>query len=131
MVKISWDNLKKDFMVDNSITESSPNEAFDFLKEKIPNIFSEIYILQCSSGSWDGFSWWIGGVFNNINDAEEMKIKLNMEAQKIKDDCPVKGNTDDMSEEDENKYWSYHARNEKLMEWGDCLVVKYPLNIKL
>ncbi len=37
MSKKSWDDILKEYMKDNAVTESSPNDVFDFLKEKYPN----------------------------------------------------------------------------------------------
>jgi len=92
----------------------------------LPDVF--VYVVACSSGSWDSFHWWIGGIFNEPKDAEELKDKLNAEAKRIKDECPVKGNKDDMSEEDEDKYWTYFSSKENAMEWNDATVKEYPVN---
>ena len=102
------------------------NETPTFGNVLLPAGF--VYVVECSSGSWDSFHWWIGGIFNEAKDAEELKDKLNAEAKRIKDECPVKGNTDDMSEEDEDKYWTYFSTNENAMEWNDAKVKEYPVN---
>lgn len=89
-----------------------------------------IYVVECSSGSWDSFHWWIGGIFNKREDAEACICELNAYAKKIKDDCPVKGNPSDMSEEDEHKYFTYYhnSGHDNYMEWREAKVKEYPIN---
>lgn len=80
---MTWDDVRNEFMKDNAITECSPNDLFDFLKERFPDAFSEsVYVVNCSSGSWDCHQSWIGGIFKNFEDAEKLKDKLNQEAEK-------------------------------------------------
>lgn len=87
-----------------------------------------IYVVECSSGSYDSYHWWIGGIFNEQKDAEVLKDQLNVEAKRIKDECPVKGNTDEMSEEEEDRYWEHFVSNQELMEWNEAKVREYPTN---
>lgn len=87
-----------------------------------------LYVVECSSGSWDGFHWWVGGIFNEQKDAEALKDKLNAEAKRIKDECPVKGDPYEMNEEDEAKWEKYFVANETSMEWNEAKVKEYPIN---
>ena len=88
-----------------------------------------VYIVECSSGSWDSYHSWISGIFENPQDAENLKTKLNDEYKRILDECPVKGNPDDMSDEDEIKYIEHFRKYpEYFREWNEAEVKEYALN---
>lgn len=87
-----------------------------------------VYIVECSSGSWDSYHWWIGGIYNDVKDAEELKDRLNAEAARVKEEFSIKYNEDDMNEEDTIKYWEYYEKHEEMLEWNCAKVKEYPLN---
>lgn len=85
---------------------------------------SSVFIVECSTGCHD-FKWWIGGIFTDINLANELRDKLNEEAMRIKSACPIRNEDDENSED---IYWKYYISNEKYMEWNNAVVKEYSLN---
>jgi hypothetical protein len=91
-----------------------------------------IYVVECSSGSWGSYHWWIGGIFNNPQDAESVRDKLNAEAKAIIDEAPHKDkDPDDLSDEEEREYMQHFSNRWSLREWRPAVVKKYPLNVKI
>lgn len=80
-----------------------------------------VFVVACSSGSHDSYCWWIGGIFGNLQDAEDLKDKLNAKAEAIQKLCPP-------FDEDSEEYWDYLIANEKYMEWGGANVLEFPFN---
>lgn len=87
----------------------------------------KIYVVSCSSGSYDSFQWWIGGIFDDLKMAEDVRDSLNQLAKTVQNACPIKYH-EDMTDEDDDKYWLYFAKNQLMMEWSDAEVKEYPLN---
>ncbi len=85
---------------------------------------SSVFIVECSTGCHD-FKWWIGGIFTDINLANELRDKLNEEARRIKSECPIRNEDDENSED---IYWKYYISNEQYMEWINAIVKEYNLN---
>lgn len=96
-----------------------------------PNKFnSKVYVVECSSGSWDSYHWWIGGITLDEQEAHKMCDALNAEAERIKSECPYQGDPygDDITAEEETAYWSYKMKYENEMEWSPAVVKEYPFN---
>ncbi|MDX9847414.1 MAG: hypothetical protein RBT74_10580 [Tenuifilaceae bacterium] len=83
---------------------------------------STVYIVKCSSGDWDDFRWWIGGIYTQKEDALKLKRNLDRKAKRIQGKCPVKKDLTDMSEEEEKLYYSYHSEHELWMDWNNATV---------
>jgi hypothetical protein len=79
---------------------------------------TKAYALECSAGSFDSHSSWIGGVFLDKKDAEAEVIRLTTEARKIVDACPIKGNSEEFSDKEDEDYTRYWAKHQKAFEWS-------------
>jgi len=86
---------------------------------------NKIYVVECSSGSYDSFHWWIGGIFTNKEDAEQAKDTLNEAAKKVRDEAPKK--TSRSTGTGSNKWWKYKIKHPNEMEWSEAKVKEYPL----
>ena len=113
----TWDEIAKNMDSDLDLV----------CKEQSKSI-STVYVVECGSGGMSDLSWWTSGIFINKKDAEDLRDKLNAKAERIRNDCPVKGSTDDMNEEDENTYWNYYSENTTWMDWIPAEVKERPLN---
>ena len=49
-----------------------------------------VYLIECSSGSWDSYVHRVGGIFLNEEEAIVACDKLNAKIEKILDSCPIK-----------------------------------------
>ena len=49
---------------------------------------NKIYVVECSSGEWDGYHTWIGGIFDTNELAEQCVIDINEEVRIIKENAP-------------------------------------------
>ena len=85
-----------------------------------------VFIVECSAGLHDDWHWWIDGVYNNIEKAEKRKVKIEANVKEIQDKCPIQYH-DDMTEDDEHKYYLYLAKHPNEMEWYGCKVNEYKL----
>lgn len=90
-----------------------------------------VYIVECSSGSWDYYCWWIGGIFENPEDAEKYAQSLNEENERVLAiECPVDEelNIDDATDEEVKLYFDWAEANGKAKDWNGAKVKQYPLN---
>ena len=88
-----------------------------------------VYALECSSGSWDGHTTWVDGIFSSIEEVNKRKEQLNAKAKYIREKCPfVNKETDDMTEEEESVYDRYCSKNEMFMNWNEPCVRDYIIN---
>ncbi len=78
-----------------------------------------VYLVQCSSGSWDSYHVWIAGVFDDEEKAFDLISELNDEAEAVKAKAPP---------EEEEEYMTYLVENETLMEWKEPKILTFPLN---
>ncbi len=86
-----------------------------------------IYIVECSAGSFDSFRTYISGVYDELGLAEELKDKLNAENLKIREEfnrLRDPQNPDDMSPAQDDFYY----RNQQALEFNKAEVVTYILN---
>lgn len=88
---------------------------------------NKIYLVECSSGSWDDYHSWVGGIFKTKEAAEMARDILNEKSKEVKDRCPVKTKFEDMTDEEENIYWKYKIEN-KEMDWNESVVKDYLLD---
>lgn len=88
-----------------------------------------IYVVECSSGTYDSYSWWIGGIFTNVMDANSHAKKLNDQmAQQLQEPRPIDKVFEDMTEEEQDKDLDYDQRQYDANEWHPAKVEQYPLN---
>ncbi len=90
-----------------------------------------VYVIEVSSGSFDSYSWWIGGICDDIELANQIALELNENAERVRKECPVQVNDDcedEMTDEQEKLYWRYHAQYNNEMEWNGAVVKEYSLN---
>ena len=90
---------------------------------------NKVYVVECSAGSYDSFHWWIGGMSLDKEEAHRMADELEAEVERIKSECPFRGDPydDDTSPEQEAAYWEYYSRFSNEMEWGRAEVKEYEL----
>ncbi len=88
-----------------------------------------VYLVECSSGIWDSYHWWVGGIFEKQEDAEKYAQKLNDENKRLKElECPIKTPVEDMTDEEETEYYRWWNGNNDAMEWNGAKVKQYPVN---
>jgi hypothetical protein len=78
-----------------------------------------VYLVQCSSGSWDSHHKWIAGAFDEESKAFALMSELNDEAEAVKAKAPPK---------EAKEYMTYLVENETLMEWKEPKILAFPLN---
>lgn len=92
-----------------------------------------VYVVECSSGIWDEYHWWIDGIFENPEDAEKHAQSLNDENKRVLAiECPIQldedSNMDDATNEELKLYLDWAEVNSKAKEWNGAEVTQYPLN---
>lgn len=87
-----------------------------------------MYIIECSSGSFDSYSNWVGGVFSDKNKAQAEVDRLTAEAKRIVEECPIKGNPEEFTDEEDEKYLHYWAKHQKAFEWSHPEIKEVEIN---
>jgi hypothetical protein len=88
-----------------------------------------VYLVECSSGSWDSYHWWVGGIFEKQEDADKYAQSLNDENKRLKEvECSIKTPFEDMTDEEETEYYRWWNGNNDAMEWNGAKVKQYPIN---
>jgi hypothetical protein len=95
------------------------------------NMNKVVYLVECSAGSWDSYHWWVGGIFENQEDADKYVQALNAENKRlVEEECPFKGQIEDMNltDEEDEIYYRWYSKHSDAMEWNGAKVKQYPLN---
>jgi hypothetical protein len=93
---------------------------------------THIYSVECSSGTWDDFRSWVAGIFDSKDKAEEYAKYLNENAKMLREvECPIKKPLEDMTEEDETKYYEWWDLTNDAMDFNGAKVKEYELNERL
>jgi len=90
-----------------------------------------VYLVECSAGCWDSYHWWVGGIFENQEDADNYAHALNIENQRLLEvECPFKEPVEDMdlTEEEDDKYYRWWNDHNDAVEWNGAKVKQYPIN---
>lgn len=88
-----------------------------------------VYIVECSSGSYDSSEWWIDGIFEKKEDADKHAQELNDEKNRFKElDPPYRKKVEDMTNEELTEYMKWWDYKFDAMEFNGAIVKKYPLN---
>lgn len=90
-----------------------------------------VYIVECSSGSWDYYCWWIGGIFENLEDAEKHAQSLNEENERVLAiECPIdkEANIFNATDEEAKLYFDWAEANDKARDWNGAKVKQYSMN---
>jgi len=91
----------------------------------------EVYIVECSAGSWDDYRWWVGGIFESQEDADNYAHALNSENERLlKAECPFKEPVEDMdlTEEEDEQYYRWWNEHNNAKEWNGAKVKQYSIN---
>lgn len=91
---------------------------------------SKVYVVKCSKGLWDDYSWWIGGIFTYKTDANKFAERLNQERADILDlkDKPPIEYSENLSEKDNEIYFDWYWKVEGAKESHLAEVIEYDLN---
>jgi len=88
----------------------------------------KVYVIQCESGHWDSHHTWIGGIYDDLDLANLDCKKLNDRAKAVQDSCPIKKKIEEMTDEEEEIYDIWWAKNQEAVEWEDAKVKDFELN---
>lgn len=85
------------------------------------------YVVECSSGQYEDFSWWIAGIFEDPFAAEKLKTEILREIQTIKDIEPPFNieNINNFTEEQYDIYYNWQLERNKAEEFNEARVVEY------
>ena len=90
-----------------------------------------IYVVRCSSGSWEESVWWIGGIFTKKEDAIKVAEKLNLDMERKKAtsaESPIKKSFEEMTEEELEIYDKWTQDRTDAEDWRGAKVLTYDLN---
>lgn len=95
-------------------------------------IIGLLYIVERTYSNFGEVWWNIAGIFTNPKDAEELKDRLNAEAQRIKDESPPYPE-DGLFEDDEqmHAYYAFWRENDEYDSWTGATVMEYPVNQRI
>ena len=88
---------------------------------------NKIYIVKCSTGNYDDFTWWIAGVYDTIEGATILMNELNTKAKRIQESSPVPKDPEG-DYYDSEEYWEYYAEHAQWMDWNEAGIAVYTVN---
>jgi len=87
------------------------------------------YVVECSSGQYDDYRWWISGIFDNAFDAESLKKEIDKNIEIVRNiPEPFELNIDEVSDEQYEVYSKWQTENMHANEFNSSQVVEYPFN---
>lgn len=94
-----------------------------------------LYLVKCSAGSWDSYHEWIGGVFDNIDLANDLINELKEKTNLIKSNAPENPDYENYNEDNWNiyekkyeVYQDYYFKHQNDMEYNGSVIIPYNLN---
>lgn len=106
--------------------KNNPDDAFQKLIKAVRHV---VYIVHCSSGRHDEYSWWIGGIFKNVQDALASAKKMNDEKESdLQAKPPFEFKfLEDLTVEQHEIYADWQEKNYDAQEWHTATVEAYEL----
>lgn len=96
---------------------------------------NKIYVVRSDSGQHDDWVWWIDGIFTNPKDAEDLKQRILLRIEEIKQSkSPIEGcsENDCTSTITDEDYIIWSNWNDLITfakeDFNGCSVVEYDLN---
>lgn len=91
------------------------------------------YVVQCNSGQYDDYRWWIAGIFEDVFAAEKLKQEILKEIEIIINTEPPYEfeYIDDLTDEQYEVYFKWRQEAYQAEEFNGVIVVEYPLGEKV
>lgn len=88
------------------------------------------YVVQCNSGQYDDYRWWIAGIFEEPFAAEKLKQEILKEIEIIRNLKPPHNNRFPTKEQ-EQAMFKFEIDLIAAEEFNGATVVEYPLGEKV
>ena len=89
------------------------------------------YVVECNSGQYDDYRWWIAGIFEEPLAAEKLKQEIIKEIEIIRNTEEPYNIDEELTEEQYNIWDKWSNENYKAEEFNGVNVVEYPLGEKV
>jgi len=89
------------------------------------------YVVQCNSGQYDDYRWWIAGIFEEPLAAEKLKQEILKEIEIIRNTEEPYNIDEELTEEQYNIWDKWSNDNYQAEEFNGVIVVEYPLGEKV
>lgn len=91
------------------------------------------YVVECNSGQYDDYRWWIAGIFEEPFAAEKLKQEILKEIEIIRNiEAPYEfENIEELTDEQYIKWSDWNDEYNQAYEFNEANVVEYPLGEKV
>ena len=91
------------------------------------------YVVQCNSGQYDDYHWWIAGIFEDVFAAEKLKQEILKEIEILRNaEAPYEfSDINDITEEQYTVWQKWNNEYYQAEEFNEATVVEYPLGEKV
>ena len=91
------------------------------------------YVVECNSGQYDDYHWWIAGIFEDAFAAEKLKQEILKEIEIIRNtEAPYEfENIEELTDEQYDIYYKWRQETNQADEFNEATVVEYPLGEKV
>lgn len=95
---------------------------------------NKVYVVECSSGTWDDYHSWISGIFTNLNEASKIRDEHLEKAESLKYEYKEKHDLwlhgrSIVPEGERDELFEWIEANENYGDNFNCWVTEYPLNV--
>lgn len=90
------------------------------------------YVVQCNSGQYDDYRWWIAGIFEEPFAAEKLKQEILKEIEIIRNiEAPYEFEcASELTDEQYDIWYKWSEEQDDAQEFNGATVVEYPLGEK-
>ena len=91
------------------------------------------YVVECNSGQYDDYRWWIAGIFEEPFAAEKLKQEILKEIEILRNtEAPYEFEyIDDLTDEQYDIWYKCSEEQDDAQEFNGITVVEYPLGEKV
>ncbi len=91
------------------------------------------YVVQCNSGQYDDYRWWIAGIFEEPFAAEKLKQEILKEIEILRNIEEPYSFEDaiELTDEQYEVYFKWRQETYQAEEFNEATVVEYPLGEKV
>ena len=91
------------------------------------------YVVECDSGQYDDYRWWIAGIFEDVFAAEKLKQEILKEIEILRNtEAPYEFEyIDDLTDEQYDIWYKWSEEQDDAQEFNGVTVVEYPLGEKV
>jgi hypothetical protein len=87
-----------------------------------------VYVVQCSSGSYEDYHWWIAGIFFEATAAEELKSKIEADIETAKNSPPpFDEDSEFLTDEQKDVLANWLYENDRALDFNAVKVVEYQI----